>query len=130
MPNTVIAQQRIQNIRMTNAGIALQQQQGNEKQSQRILFQEIQAARLNSGKPSAQVAQNVVQQQQSSSATQAVHSIPGQTKVAPPPPPYPGPPPPYPGNQSQSETDQVCLKRFLKTKQKERKKIIFSCFLL
>lgn len=93
------------------------------KQPPRMLFQQIQAARLNNSVKPGQSQSPVhgPQQRQQPSVSPQQHAKPPQQQLSnilqspsqvsapPPPPPYPGPPPPYPGNNSsQQGTEQVC----------------------
>lgn len=103
MPNQVLGQHRIQQLRMGNSNL-IQQQQGQPqpmqsgKQPPRMLLQQIQATRIN--------GIGGQQQQQVSSHQQPLQAPVMQVQA---PPPYPGPPPPYPGNNAPpSSNDQVC----------------------
>lgn len=87
MQNQLIAQQRINQLRLANPNMS--QQPGGQP---RIVLQQQTQQICMTAAPGAQ------------QQTQAVQ---------PPPPPYPGPPPPYPGNNiPQSTTDSQVKKLF------------------
>lgn len=126
MPSQLVAQQRLQQVRMGSPGLVHPQQQMPGKQPPRMLLQQIQASRLNNinnlkpGQPQSPMHGGSQQRQQPVTASpqqlaktgqQQLLQNPSQQPPPPPPPPYPGPPPPpYPGNNAppQQGTEQVC----------------------